>query len=345
MQLKTLGSTAATLILLALSLSTASAQSITSDDVKFVRTDRGVEYYVDKSAIDYKEETGEMAVVALLAFDLRTAEGRQQWLSEMGLVKELVGEDAAAKMIITRRMMFLNPKTNRMTNIGVSYSDADDNYIGERTYESRVETQIAPDSPYLAVALEANRIRIQNAAARRQGALAPNEGTTRSTTAGKARNPVPRPRTGRSSILLEAGLVFKSGDVRPVARTTFYLLDDNPGKIMSLAGLSSDSTGLQDPYDGLAFKYGLSVAYADLALPEYANFRQEAAAALKPNIVQTVITDFTGKARITGLAAGTYYLLGVYKTPKGIALWNFKVRVTPGQTAVTLDQNNAAVAM
>ena len=48
---------------------------------------------------------------------------------------------------------------------------------------------------------------------------------------------VARPGRNNSTLSLEAGLVFKSGDVKPVARVTFYLLDDDRAKILEGAGL------------------------------------------------------------------------------------------------------------
>src|SRR5437868_2853289 len=41
----------------------------------------------------------------------------------------------------------------------------------------------------------------------------------------------------QSTLTLEAGLVYKSGDVKPVPRNEFYLLDDDAEKILKDAGI------------------------------------------------------------------------------------------------------------
>jgi hypothetical protein len=67
--------------------------------------------------------------------------------------------------------------------------------------------------------------------------------------------------------------------------------------------------------------------------------------AIKPHIVQSITTDLTGKGTFERVAAGTYYLMGVMKTPRGHATWNLKVDLKPGNNSVTLDQNNAVTAV
>lgn len=147
-----------------------------------------------------------------------------------------------------------------------------------------------------------------------------------------------------SNLSMEAGLVFRSGDIKPVARTTFYLLDKHPGTILKEAGVKPADKGqmdLEDP-EKLMFSLGLAIRYAEL--PSEQPFLATAMEALKPHIIQTVTTDFGGKAQFSSLAAGNYYLMGVAHTPKGMAVWNLKVQLNPGQNSVTLDQNNAAYA-
>ena len=41
----------------------------------------------------------------------------------------------------------------------------------------------------------------------------------------------------QSTLSVEAGLVYKSGDVKPVPRNEFYLLDDDAEKILRDAGI------------------------------------------------------------------------------------------------------------
>lgn len=155
------------------------------------------------------------------------------------------------------------------------------------------------------------------------------------------------PRSGRknSNLSFEVGLVFKSGDVKPVARATFYLLDDDLAKILKEAGLQAPrrfSSG-GNPEEDLVDAFASSVRFS--SLEDYKEFYPAAMTALKPHIIQSVITDFGGKGSFEPVPAGTYYLMGVTETPRGYAIWNLKVDLKLGQNSVTLDQNNAATAI
>ncbi len=121
----------------------------------------------------------------------------------------------------------------------------------------------------------------------------------------------------KGTLSFETGLVFKSGDVKPVARTTFYLLDNALSKILGDAGLQTpkgyESGG--DPNKDLVDSFASSIAFN--LVPAYKDFYPAAMTALKPHIIQTVTTDFSGKATFEPAAAGTYYLMGVSTTPNG----------------------------
>jgi len=148
-----------------------------------------------------------------------------------------------------------------------------------------------------------------------------------------------------STLSLQAGLVFRSGDVKPIARTTFYLLDDDLAKILREAGVQpparSSSSG-DDPDRQLVFSFGLLSRYATSA--EEQQFSRAAMDALRPHILQTVTTDFNGSVTFAPVAAGTYYVMGLAQTPRGFAIWNLRVELQGGQSSVTLDQNNAVYA-
>lgn len=173
-----------------------------------------------------------------------------------------------------------------------------------------------------------------------------SNGTWRYADEGASSSNVKAPSGRKNSVLaVEAGLVYKSGDVKPVARTEFYLLDDHLGKILQQAGLEPErmsSNDGRDPAESLVFSYGLATVYS--SLPDQQAFFLKAQEAIKPHIIETVTTDFGGKAQFSSVAAGTYYLMGVARTPNGMALWNLRVDMKAGQNSVTLDQNNAAYA-
>lgn len=141
----------------------------------------------------------------------------------------------------------------------------------------------------------------------------------------------------KSSIVsIETGVVLESGDVKPVARTQFYLLDDSLENILSDAGLerlqssSSLVQTLAASYYG-SRKRGMS----DPSITK-------ADEAIKPHIKATVTTDFNGKGQFPSLKPGTYYLMGVGKFAQSIVIWDLKADLKAGQNAITLDQENAA---
>jgi hypothetical protein len=150
------------------------------------------------------------------------------------------------------------------------------------------------------------------------------------------------PQSGTLS--LEAALVFRSGDVKPMARTVFYLLDDDLAKILRSAGLrTSQRYGtMEDTDQNLLFSFGSASKYP--SLEGQTQFYSTAMEALKPHIKQSITTDFSGKATFQNVQSGNYFLMGFGVTPRGFVLWNLAVEIKPGTTSITLDQNNAAFA-
>jgi len=142
----------------------------------------------------------------------------------------------------------------------------------------------------------------------------------------------------------EAALVFRSGDVKPMARTVFYLLDDDLAKILRSAGLKTSQRygTMQDTNQNLLFTFGSASKYP--SLEDHAQFYSAATEALKPHIKQSVTTDFSGKATFQNVPVGTYFLMGFGLTPRGFVLWNITVEIKSGSSSITLDQNNAAFA-
>jgi hypothetical protein len=163
----------------------------------------------------------------------------------------------------------------------------------------------------------------------------------------RAEKPAEAKRVEQSSLSIEAGLIYKSGDVKPVARTTFYLLDKGLGEILSEAGLkASDSTRLNLPPDmasnspeNLCFMWKL--AASSTYDEKSKSFMQRAEEAMKPHLIQTVMTDFSGKAQFAPVTPGTYFVVGHYKPDRDSAAWSVKVELKSGQNSVTLDNNNA----
>lgn len=147
------------------------------------------------------------------------------------------------------------------------------------------------------------------------------------------------------TLALEAGLVYRSGDVKPVARTEFHLLDKELAQLLQDAGVRPPEKSIiagTGAGGNLAFSFALAARYN--SLPDNQPFYLAAMEAIKPHIVKTVTTDFSGKATIDVVPAGSYYLMGISATPRGFAFWNLPVEIKAGQNSLVLDQNNAAYA-
>ena len=146
-----------------------------------------------------------------------------------------------------------------------------------------------------------------------------------------ASEPAAAPQTGTLSI--EAGIIYKMGGNQPVSRTEFMLLDQSLETILNEAGIPARDTGVLSSY-----------AFAMLYPSQFPGVGERAQAAIKQHAVQTVSTDFSGKAQFTDIKPGSYFIMGLSSTRKGFAIWNLPVEVKAGQNSVFLDQNNAASA-
>lgn len=150
------------------------------------------------------------------------------------------------------------------------------------------------------------------------------------------------PGAQESVISIEAALVYTSGDVKPIARTAFHLLDQSLAQILRDAGLSVNRTWVQPRNDDAA----LANTYALSVFLEHEPFLSKANAAIKAHILQSVTTDFAGKATFAAVKPGTYFIMCVSRTAArrglGHIVWDLKVDANPGTFNTVLDQNNAA---
>ncbi|BCG47158.1 hypothetical protein GEOBRER4_n1981 [Citrifermentans bremense] len=152
-------------------------------------------------------------------------------------------------------------------------------------------------------------------------------------------------------ISVEAGLVYKSGDVKPVARTEFYLLDESLIEIFKKENIIS-TLSVDDPNDPTSILFEFSAVhngYDELqdenrGVKEMKYNYRKAIQAIAPHIVYKGTTSFSGTLKFENIKPGAYYLMGVCKTAgKGTgALWNYKVDTQNSETIIILDQNNAA---
>jgi hypothetical protein len=156
--------------------------------------------------------------------------------------------------------------------------------------------------------------------------------------------PQPTPIT-EGELSIEAGLVYKSGDVKPVARNDFYLLDGDAERILQQANIERKGK-LRNPNLTNLDAYAAAEACMNIGTecPSFDAswyFHKRAMEVIKPHILQTITTGFDGKAKFEPLPAGDYYVMGVMTRDKGFVCWNLKVTLKPGTQTVILDQNNA----
>jgi hypothetical protein len=136
------------------------------------------------------------------------------------------------------------------------------------------------------------------------------------------------PTSGKLSI--EAGLIFNSGDVKPVARTTFYLLDQDLGEILKPLGETPGTLR-----SGLDFLNTLSDS--PKAKAQYERLKTT----VQQHIVATATTGFDGKAQFSDVRAGLWFLYGAFHVGENDVAWHLKVEIKPGaETAVVLDNYN-----
>lgn len=153
----------------------------------------------------------------------------------------------------------------------------------------------------------------------------------------------------KSVLSIEVGLVYASGDAKPVARNEFYLLDEDAeqilrdGKVEKKGKLKKHDLRLLDTY-ALA---SLCVSSRDrcASLKDSLIYLQDSEQTLKPHIVQRVLTGFDGKAKFEPMTRGNYYLMGVYVRERGYVIWNLKVELKSESQNIILDQNNASLAL
>lgn len=156
--------------------------------------------------------------------------------------------------------------------------------------------------------------------------------------------PIPTAQTPNNSLSIEAAIIYQSGQVMPVARTTFLLLDDDFISILKNAAVQPTqmtSKTYSDYSKAIFTDMGFAERYG--SLPEYQRFISSVAAALKPHIKYTFDTDFNGKAIITGIAPGIYYLFGSANTRQAGIVWHLPID-TATTNSVVLDNKNAAFA-
>lgn len=143
-----------------------------------------------------------------------------------------------------------------------------------------------------------------------------------------------------AKIEVEVAVVVRTGEVRPIARTPFYLLTKSLNTILSQPDLVA------------AFREGRQIGktedeffYQRAALAGYVSrprFTQLALSEIAKATSAKGTTDFSGKLEFTDVPDGQYFLTGWNPFGSVGVYWSFPVQVRDGKNLkVTLDQNNA----
>lgn len=149
----------------------------------------------------------------------------------------------------------------------------------------------------------------------------------------------------QSILSIQVNVSLRPGYPQPVARTTFYLVDDSLARILRSAGVTIKGRDGKDKLAQTEDDYAIWFGFGanNLRMLPIGDFYEKAMSTLRPHILQTVITDFDGKARFAPVRQGAYFVLGVARTPKGFAVWQLSVPLNTPAVALTLDERNAVV--
>lgn len=146
--------------------------------------------------------------------------------------------------------------------------------------------------------------------------------------------PAPTP-TPLSTLSIEVGLIYDNGDVKPVARTTFYVLDEDMSVILKSVPdlIDAERRSLLGPLLQLLIDTNDKAKYDAII------------AAIKSHTVASATTDFGGKAKFSSLQPGVRFLYGEFNAGRNYAVWDMKIELKVGDNlALTLDNKNAAAA-
>lgn len=156
------------------------------------------------------------------------------------------------------------------------------------------------------------------------------------------------------SLALEAGLVFNSGDVKPVSRLEFFLLKADPEALIrnreTFELFKNDTKAFDAKYGGgfpgltdqktfESWSFHEAVLY--MGNPEIRpTFAVAATKAIVDNKVASTMTGFDGKGVFENVPVGDYYIFANYKIGKQTAIWRVPVTIKAGANKIILDNNN-----
>jgi hypothetical protein len=164
--------------------------------------------------------------------------------------------------------------------------------------------------------------------------------TTRTQRAKPSASPAPLPTPATSTLSIAAGLIYESGDVKPVARNTFYLLDEDLRIILKPFDERPGSlSSVMDLLKAVIGNDSIEESYREKARVKYSGIKS----AIESHIFAEITTDFSGKATLESLAPGTRFIYGEFRVGRERIAWNVKVELKAGaNVSVILDNSNGS---
>lgn len=147
------------------------------------------------------------------------------------------------------------------------------------------------------------------------------------------------PKRESSSLKLEAGIVYRSGDVTPISRTTFYLLDKSLFQSLYEGKLKDSKGEIVTTQKNIYITYAFACNYVNLSDRE-TDVYNSVLSLLKPHVIQSVTTGFKGEATFNSIPPGKYYIAGFSNISQNAMVWDVEVNLLPGSNSFTIDQNN-----
>lgn len=191
---------------------------------------------------------------------------------------------------------------------------------------------------------------------------------------GQAKKPLPKPKPAvakptpaptpeipkTSNIEIEAAVIFQNGDVVPVARTNFYLIDTDLNKVLNTPEMKqiaiddaiklnkrsnmTDATEYEIRSMNLQIELinigGLSGLLARMQNSSYENYSKQAIEAVNKTFKFQTVSDFQGKAEFKDVPAGKYFLFAMFKIRGKFIAWQVPVEAGGETVKIILDSNN-----
>jgi len=144
------------------------------------------------------------------------------------------------------------------------------------------------------------------------------------------------------SLSVETGIVFQSGDVLPLARMSLRLSRKSFAEIVAevLGKNNNPSSDEMEPIQ----KFAKGIALTQSLGESSGVLQDECITSLDKYSSSSAVTDFQGRAEMSLISPGIYFLVG-HSYVRGTAfVWNVRVEIKPGNNSIVLDQNNAIIA-